>query len=101
MLDRSCVTLSHEIEKITNELCCLSSDIGDPLANGPCCNCLMRQIQPNHCNRPVFAEDDVGGLGVGVDIELGDWSDVPVRICTAHEYHLTHPGHDLWMCPRG
>lgn len=61
---------------------------------------LVRQVEPHHGDVPIGTEHDVGGLRVGIDVELRRWRDVAARVGSAHRDTL-HPLDDARFLARG
>ena len=61
----------------------------------------MGEVQPHHGHIPISPEHDIGGLRVGIDVELGRRRYVATRKTSAHGDDPFHPLDDLRLLADG
>src|SRR5579875_2674281 len=96
-----------EVLKVVGEH---SVDTAPDATLGPAQRCELRAgqadllggVETDEAQRPAGVEDDVGSLGVGVNIELGGWGNVARDAQgSAHNNHFAHLLGNLWDQPDG
>ena len=95
------VGLAEEAEKANDELRdwgFQSLDFGFDLRGG---QCLVREVESHHGDGPGLFKDDVGGLGIDLDIELGDGGPIAFVVAAAHEDYFLDALNDAWLFARG
>ena len=62
---------------------------------------LVREVEAHHGHRPRLFKDDVGGLRIDLDIELGDGGPIALVVAAAHEDYFLDALDDARLLARG
>ena len=80
------IGLAEEVHQTGHELGEISANAFDTLLHFGRAQCLMRQIQSDHGDRPGFIEHDVSGFRIDLDVELGHGTPVAHMVSAAHKH---------------